>query len=67
MKTCTFAAIAALAAGYAAPALALQPLCGPSPENPTAILGLLGAGVAGYPYLRTRTRDWMARRRQRRG
>ena len=67
MRTGTFRAIAALLAlAYAAPALALQPLCTTnSPENPTAILGLLGAGVAGYPYLRQRAKDWAARRRGR--
>ncbi len=34
---------------YSVPAQALQTLCTNSPENPTAILGLLCAGAAGYP------------------
>ena len=58
--------LALLLGAYAAPTLALQGLCTTnSPENPTAILGLLGAGVAGYPYLRQRAKDWAARRRGR--
>jgi hypothetical protein len=54
-----------LLGAYAAPALALQGLCVISPENPTAILGLLGAGAAGYPYLRQRLKDRAGRRRGR--
>ena len=57
--------IVLLLGGYAAPALALQTLCTSSPENPTAVLGLLGAGVAGYPYLRARAKAWFSRRRGR--
>jgi len=47
----------------AQPALAQQPLCQNSPENPTAILGLLGAAVTGYPYARDRLRQVLARRK----
>lgn len=65
MRTGTFTAIAALlATGYATPALALQTLCNTSPENPTLILGLLGAGAASLPYLRHRARSWLDRRSQ---
>ena len=48
---------------WAAPAYALQGLCSNSPENPTAILGLLGAAAASYPYARERARRLLARRR----
>ena len=37
-------------------ALALQSLCQNSPENPTVVLGLIGAAAAGYPLLRDRIR-----------
>ena len=63
MRTGTFAAIAVLLAlGYATPALALQGLCSHSPENPTAILGLLAAGAASLPYVKRRARSWLGRK-----
>jgi XrtJ-associated TM-motif-TM protein len=34
--------------------------CDDSPENPTVVLGLLGAASAGVPWLRAR---WTSRRR----
>ena len=49
---------------YSVPAQALQILCNNSPENPTAILGLLCAGAAGYPYLRGRAKSLFKRREQ---
>ena len=49
---------------YSIPAQALQGLCSNSPENPTAILGLLCAGAAGYPYLRGRARSLFKRKEQ---
>jgi len=48
--------------GYAAPALATQTLCTSSPENPTLVLGLLGAAAAGVPYLGHRARTWLGRK-----
>jgi len=50
---------------YSVPAQALQQLCNISPENPTAILGLLCAGAAGYPYLRGRAKDFFKRKARR--
>ena len=35
---------------------ATQGLCVNSPENPTVVLGLVGAAAAGYPLLRERAR-----------
>ena len=52
----------ALLGSYAAPAMALQTLCLNSPENPTAILGLLGAAAGGYPWLRQRLKHWRDRK-----
>lgn len=62
MKIGISAVSAILLVGYAAPALALQQLCTSSPENPTAILGLLGAGAASVPWLRHRARTWFGRK-----
>jgi len=42
---------------FALPALALQPLCTASPENPTVILALLGAAAAGGQRLRQWRRE----------
>ena len=47
---------------YSVSAQALEILCSNSPENPTAILGLLCAGAAGYPYLRGRARSFFKRK-----
>ncbi len=62
MKIGISAVSAILLIGYATPALALQPLCQASPENPTVILGLLGAGAASVPWLRHRARTWLGRK-----
>ena len=56
-------AFAALCALLLAPdAFALQGLCVNSPENPTVLLGLLGAAAAGYPMLRDRARSYFKRK-----
>ena len=66
MRHGIFTAFAVVLMGsYAVPALALQQLCTSSPENPTLILGLLGAGAAGVPYLRHRARTWLGRKSRR--
>ena len=44
-------------------AWALQPVCVNSPENPTLVLGLVGAAAAGYPLLRDKARGLLRRRR----
>jgi XrtJ-associated TM-motif-TM protein len=38
--------------------------CVDSPENPTVVLGLLGSGVAAYPWLRRRAAALLRRNRQ---
>ena len=49
--------ITALSALLLAPdAFATQGLCVNSPENPTVVLGLIGAAAAGYPVVRERAR-----------
>lgn len=53
---------AALALLIAMPAQALQPICVNSPENPSVILGLLGAAAAAYPVARARLGRWLRRR-----
>ncbi len=47
---------------FAPDASALQGLCDHSPENPTAVLGLLSAAAAGYPYARSRLRALLKRK-----
>jgi hypothetical protein len=42
-------------------AFATQGLCVNSPENPTVVLGLLGAAAAGYPMVRERARGLFKR------
>jgi XrtJ-associated TM-motif-TM protein len=51
----------ALTALAATPAFALGG-CADSPENPTWILGLLGAAAAGAPWLRGKLSEWKRRR-----
>jgi XrtJ-associated TM-motif-TM protein len=46
----------------ASPAWALQGLCSNSPENPSLILGLIGAAAAGYPALSARVRHFIRRK-----
>jgi hypothetical protein len=43
---------------------ALQPICIHSPENPTVVLGLLGAAAAAYPVARERARELIGRVRR---
>jgi hypothetical protein len=43
-------------------AFALQSLCQNSPENPTVVLGLIGAAAAAYPMARERARSFFKRR-----
>ncbi|MFI4978957.1 MAG: PExPT-CTERM protein [Nevskiales bacterium] len=43
-------------------AFALQTLCQNSPENPTVVLGLIGAAAAGYPVARERARTFFKRK-----
>jgi XrtJ-associated TM-motif-TM protein len=52
---------AALTLLVAMPAQALQGLCDHSPENPTAILGLLSGAAAAYPVVRARLGQWRRR------
>ena len=47
---------------FASPAWALQGLCSHSPENPTVVLGLIGAAAAGYPALSARIRHFIKRK-----
>ncbi len=61
----TVVVIAVVTACYALPAQALQIVCSNSPENPTAILGLLCAAAAGYPYVRGRARVLFSRKSRR--
>lgn len=42
---------------------ATQGLCVNSPENPTVVLGLVGAAAASYPLLRERARGLLKRMR----
>lgn len=36
--------------------------CVNSPENPTAVLGMLGGAVAGYPWLKAKVAERLRRR-----
>jgi hypothetical protein len=55
----SFATLAWLIAGTGV--ASAQGGCEVSPENPTVVLGLLGAASAGLPWLRAR---WQSRRRE---
>lgn len=67
MKGNTSAAIAVvvLLGCYATSAQALQSLCNNSPENPSVVLGLLGAAAAGYPYALGRAKAFLKRKTRR--
>ena len=60
LHACNIAVALVLLAASAPPAMALQPLCNNSPENPTVILALLGAAAAGGQ----RLRQWRRERRK---
>lgn len=58
-STTTLVALGALL--LAPDVFALQPICVNSPENPTVVLGLIGAAAAGYPLVRERARGLFRR------